>query len=322
MKEHAGKVRVGVLRGGRQNHEISLDEGGKLIAYITETLPNTCTPIDIEVDGEGLWRMQGVPVLPFDVVPLIDVLWDTTVPAMSQVLEGHIPLFRIPHFAASMTTSKALLREHMKTAGILMPLHFVLPLYQSDIDGSIEQYAVAKARDVHGKFGAPWMVQSLVDVSNTPVHVAKTFPQLILAIADLARHNTGILVEELIPGKRGGVHTVAGFRKHIPGETGDLYHMLPYEIRRNGIEPVGNFSDVENQKLYDLCDMIFNHIGAENYLHVNFVIHKRGAIYITDISLSPDFSDKETLARSANTVGAETKEVFETIIDSVLTQYN
>lgn len=308
------KVRVGILRGGvNENYETSLKEGSNMISYVTENLPNKCVPVDIFVDNTNVWHIQGVPILPFDLIHKVDVLWDTTMPALSQVLDGHIPLFKIPHFAGSMASSKALLKEHMKTIGVEMPMHMILLPYQEDLDGSIDGYVMTKAREVHAKFGAPWLVKSFSKDSNIGVHVAKTFPELMNAIEDLMKHNKSILVEELIPGKRGGVHTIGGFR----GEP--LYHMLPYEIRKNGVlEPIGNFNDTENKKLYALAENIYNHLGAGNYLHFNFVLHKRGAIYVTDIKLAPDFIDGTALARSSNTVGTKAQEVFEHILNKTL----
>ncbi|MDQ3075698.1 MAG: hypothetical protein M3Q34_01045 [bacterium] len=308
------KVRVGILRGGaNENYETSLREGSKMISYITENLPNKCIPLDIFVDKDGVWHLQGIPIVPFDLIHKVDVVWDTTVPAMSQVLEGHISLFKVPNFAWSMANSKALLREHMKTIDVQMPMHILMPPYQEDFDGPLDSYAVKKAREVHAKFGAPWIVKSFTRNPDVGVHTAKTFPALIDAIEDLSQHKESILVEELIPGKRGGVHTIPGFR----GE--DLYHMLPYEIRKNGaLEPIGNFNDTENKKLYALSENIYHHLGAENYLHFNFVLNKRGAIYVTDIMLVPDFTDGGGFARSSKTVGSNSQEVFQHLLDRAL----
>jgi len=309
------KVRVGVLRGGpNKNYENSLREGQDMLACVDTCASASYIPVDVFIDRDGVWHTQGIPVLPMDLFHKVDLIWDTTMPACSQVLEGHIPLLKNPHFASTIVNDKSLLRKHMETIGVEMSRHVVLPVYQEDFDGPIEDYAAKKAVEVHAKFGAPWIVKSFTHNPDEGIHVAKTFPELMRAIEDLLSHKESILVEELILGKRGGVHTIAGFR----GD--DLYHMLPYETRINEIQPVGNFSDVENQKIYDLSENIFKHLGAENYLHFNFVIDKRGGIHVTEASLLPDFKEEEVLSHSARTVGSHRQEVFEHMLKNAMSR--
>ena len=52
----------------------------------------------------------------------------------------------------------------MKSVGVQMPRSMVLPVYQKDFDGPRERYAIKKAKEVHEKFGAPWMVKSLLPI--------------------------------------------------------------------------------------------------------------------------------------------------------------
>lgn len=296
------KVRVGIIRGGaNENYETSLKEGSKMISYLFENLPNKCTPIDIFVDKVGVWHIQGVPVLPFDLMHKVDVIWDTTSPALSQVLEGHILLFKIPHFAGSMASSKALLREHMKTIGVKMPMHIVLPAYQFDFDGLKEDYIFKKAQEVHQKFPSPWLVKSFSDEESMGIHVAKTFPELLNAIADGVEHNTSILIEELIEGQKMNTHLVKGFRDQ------DIY-----------IFPINKIQKEEKNKLEDLSKKIYEHLGAEHYLNAHFILNKNKGIYLTDVSLYPDFSTDSILSSHCENIGAKTAHIFEHIIQKIL----
>lgn len=313
MFEKFGKVRVGILRGGSgNNYETSLREGNKILSYINSTLPNKCKAYDIFVDKEGVWHIQGVPILPMDLIHKVEVIWDTTVPALSQVLEGHIPLYKIPHFANSMANSKALLREHMKSIGVKVINSVVIPAYQEDFDGPKENYAVKKAKEVWQKFPSPWLVKSFNKDPNVGIHIAKTFPELINAIEDMMQHNETILVEELIEGRRGGLHLISGFRNK------EFYSFPPYEFKGENILAPGNFSHTEKESLYVLSENIYNHLGSNMYLHFNFVLNKNKGVYITDIHLAPDFTEKSHLFISCENIGIKPESVFEHILESSL----
>lgn len=313
MFEKFGKVRVGVLRGGNgNNYETSLREGNKMLSYINSTLPNKCKALDIFVDKENVWHIQGVPILPMDLIHKVDVIWDTTVPALSQVLEGHISIYKIPHFVSAMASSKALLREHMKSIGVKVVNSVVIPAYQEDFDGPKENYAIKKAKEVWQKFPSPWLVKSFTSDSSVGIHIAKTFPELVSSIEDMMQHQKTILVEELIEGRRGGLHLISGFRNE------EFYCLPPYEYKNGDVLASGNFSHAEKENLYKISKEIYNHLGSNIYLHFNFVFNTNKGVYITDIHLIPDFSENSHLFLSSKNIGIKPESIFEHILESSL----
>lgn len=313
MFEKFGKVRVGILRGGDgNNYETSLREGNKMLSYINSTLPNKCKALDIFVDKENIWHIQGVPILPMELIHKVDVIWDTTVPALSQVLEGHMSIFKIPHFVSAMTSSKALLREHMKNVGVKVVNSVVIPAYQEDFDGPKENYAIKKAKEVWQKFPSPWLVKSFTSDPSVGIHIAKTFPELVSSIEDMIDHNKTILVEELIEGKRGGMHLVSGFRNE------EFYCLPPYEYKNGDVLASGHFSHTEKENLYKLGNEIYNHLGINIYLHFSFVLNKNKGVYITDIHLVPDFEEGSSLHLSSSNLGIKLENIFDHILESSL----
>ena len=207
--------RIGILRGGEGNgYHHSLRKGGELISYISEHMSPNWKVSDILVDRQGVWHFNGIPVKPADLLSCVDVVWNTDYPDASLILKNlSIPYIGRDHLGGALLKSRTMLREHLAKTGVSIPRSLVIPLYQEDFDGPKERFAIEKAKEVHEKFGAPWIVKSFTKDESMGIHVAKTFPELAEAIEDGARHEKSILVEEFIPGKATAVHTVSRFRE-------------------------------------------------------------------------------------------------------------
>jgi len=316
--------KVGILRGGAWgNYGNSLQDGADLISYVNENLADKYTTVDIFVDRKGIWHINGLPVLPHDIVHKVDVAWNVSHPSLSQILNNFsIPNISVPAFSSSLKESRAMLREHIANAGVTMPQHFIIPAYQADFDGPVEKFATKKAKEIFEKFGSPWIVKSLTeDVSMGPVrgressqrvstsngmgvHVANTFPELVNALIDLtaqaggAEHGGSILVEELIAGREGVMHSLSGFR----GE--DVYTF-----------PLSNFSEAEKEKLTLLSKNLHTHLGDNHYLKSHFILTPNRGIYITNIDFIPDFGSNSHFCKSCDSVGAKAPDVFEHILN-------
>ena len=298
--------RVGILRGGAgENYESSLKKGGDIISYIFENLGDKYKPIDILVDKDYVWHMNGLPVSPSDLAQRVDVVWNTSHPSLSNILESlSIPNVGPSSFHSSLSSSKEMLREHMKKIGVAMPRHIILPLYQEDFDGPRERYSIKKAKEIFEKFGSPWIVRSLTLDESMGIHLARTFNELVAGIEDGVQHESSILVEEFITGKVVALHSVAGFR----GE--DVYTFPPVNV-------FGNISSDEKDKLVLLAKDLHNHIGAKHYLKSVFVLHPRGKVYLMHIDSMPNLKPNSHFLEVCESVGTKPHHVLEHILESV-----
>ncbi len=300
-------IRIGILRGGMgSNYSSSLRSGGDIISHIQENLGDKYKTLDILIDKEGVWHLNGIPVTPDDLISKIDVAWNLSTSNFSKTLES----LAIPHvsqsaFSFALENSEELLREHVKKMGVDMPRAIVIPLYQKDFDGPRERYSIKKAKEIHRKFAGPWVVKSFTPDSNMAIHMAKTFPQLVDAIEDGVKHEKSILVEEFISGKVASVHSVANFRNE------DVYTF-----------PLGNtfgqFSAEEKEKLMDLSKELHTHIGAKHYLKCNFILNKRGRVYIFGIETVPNLKTNSHFYEVCELVGTKPEDVVHYILEQVL----
>ena len=299
--------RVGILRGGAgEYYASSLKKGGDIISYIFDNLGEKWKAVDILVEKDYIWHFNGVPVNPGDLIHKIDLAWNTSHPSLSNILESlSIPHLSNSSFSSALENNKDMLREHMKQIGVPMPRHIVLPVYQEDLDGPIERYAVKKAMAIFEKFGSPWMVKSFTPDLGMGVHIAKTFPELVDAIEDGVRHEQSILIEEFIGDKVASVHSVPAFR----GE--DIY-IFPF-----GSAHV-NFSADEKSRLANLAKDLHHHVGGRHYLKSDFVLNKRGKAYLLGIETTPDLRAGSHFSQACESAGAKSHQVIEHILESVL----
>ena len=299
-------TRVGILRGGvGEDYASSLRHGGDIILHINDNLSDKYKTLDILIDKDGVWHLNGLPINPSDLQNKIDIAWNTTHPNFSHTLESlSIPNVGRGIFSSSLENSREMLREHMKKVGVNMPRHLVIPLYQKDFDGPRERYSIKKAKEVHQKFPAPWIIKSFTPDATMGIHLAKTFNELVGAIEDGVNHEKSILVEEFISGKVASLHSVPHFRGQ------EIYNF-----------PLGNtfgqFTDQEKEKLNALVRNLHDHLGISHYMKSDFVMNLRGKVYLLNIELSPDLRADSHFSQVCDLVGAKPHHIIDHIIDRI-----
>jgi len=302
-KEKKKIKKVGILRGmAGDQYESSLKRGGQLISHILENLKNKYKPVDIFVDRNYIWHYNGVPVNPGDLVRKVDVVWNTSHPSLSNVLESlSIPSVGVSNFSSMLEKNREMLREHAKKIGVNMSRHILIPLYQKDFDGPKDKFIIKKAKEIFEKFGAPWIVKSLTPDISMGVHLAKNYSELIGAIADGVNHKKSILVEEFIIGQSASFHSVPSFR----GE--DIYVFFPKSL-----------VSAEKEKISGTVKDLHNHVDAKHYLKSDWVLHPRGNLFLTGIDLHPNFNKESHLEKSCASVGADMHHLVEHILENAL----
>lgn len=301
MYPNISKIKIGIIRGGADNYEDSLVAGSDIISYINKNFPEKYEAIDVFLDKENIAHVHGLPVGLGGVMHQADVVWNTSPTIISKLDDFSIKHISISPFSNAVGNNRSMLEEHMKNVGVKMPRHLVIPAYQQDFDGDINNFAFGKAKEVFEKFGTPWIVHSFGKDINTGIHVAKTFEQLVNAIFDIAQSGKSILVEEFIAGRIVSLHTVPKFRNQ------DIY-----VIHNNTL------NTVEKERLENIAKDLHAHIDARHYLKSSFVINKRGAVYLVNIDLKPNLKEYSDLDMSCQSRGINTMHILEHILDQAL----
>ncbi|MFA5936870.1 MAG: hypothetical protein WC822_03260 [Candidatus Paceibacterota bacterium] len=304
----ADKIKVGILRGGEGKHFISsLHRGGDIISHIFENLSGKYKTVDILIDKNDSWHLNGVPINPVDLAHKVDIFWDTTRhPNISTILDNlSVPNIGNTSFLKILENNNNMLQKHIKDVGIKMPRSILLPLYQKDFDGSIEKYVIKKAKEIFEKFSSPWVVKSFTSDSNMGIHLAKTFPELVDAIEDGVAHQKSILVEEFILGKVVSVHSVADFRRE------DIY-VFPIN---NPFTGQVSLLTKEKEQIISLVKDLHKHLAVKHYLKSDFILHPRRGLFLTNIDFLPDLRVGSHFEKSCEYVGAKMHHVIEHILN-------
>jgi D-alanine-D-alanine ligase-like ATP-grasp enzyme len=291
---------VGIIRGGEHgDYEASLAHGGEIISHIFENLSDKYKVADILIDKNGVWHLGGREILPADLQHRVDLVWNTAHANITNILDSlSVPHVSVSPFSHLLQNNNEAFEQHIKSIGVQMPKKIVFPLYQEDFDGLADLYVTKKAREVLGKFSAPWIVKTYGEDETMGVHMVKTFPELVRAIEDGVAHEHSILVEEFIYGKNASMHSVGGYR----GD--DVY-----------VFPPGNFASHEKEQLENLARDLHKHLGAKHYLNSNFVIHPKRGLFITSVRLSPDLKQNSDLHQACEFVGAKMHHLVEHILE-------
>ena len=275
---------VGVLRGGTGKHyESSLHKGGEIIAHIFENLSDKYEVTDILIDKEGIWHLNGRPIVPVDLMHRIDAVWNTSgQPGLSMALDSlSIPNVLGEYFFGIFRNNNDILKTHLKNIGIKMPKSIISP---------------QNAREVFEKFSSPWIVKI-----NNEIKLVKTFPELVDAIEDGVTYKKSILVEEFILGKVFSIHSLTGFR-------GEKIYVFPPE----------NFLTDEKEKITDIVRNLHKHLDIKHYLKSDFILHAQRGFFLTGIDSSPDLRRGFDLEQSCKHVGAEIHHIIEHILKRIL----
>ena len=293
------KKTVGILRGGPEgDYYISLCEGGEILSHIFENLNERWKAVDIFIDRDGVWHLNGFPIEPTILPEKIDLVWNTAHHSLVNILnELSIPVINISALNSLLRNDSEVLAEHVKSFDLKIPQKIILPSYQGDFDGPKDLYVKRKAKEVLSKFSAPWIVKSFTSDSNMAIHLVKTFPELIRAIGDGVDHNQSILVEEFIYGRNIDTHSVGGFRDE------GIYVFPPQNVNKEEKEII-------TQMAHDLHE----HLGVEHYLKSTFVIHPKRGVFITEMSFSPDLKPDSHFHQICESVGAKAHHIIEHIL--------
>ncbi len=298
--------KVGIIKGGDENYEFSIKKGGEIFSHIFENLSSKWKPLDIFIDKKGNWHLSGIPIDPKSLRDKVDVVWNLAHPAFSAFLKDlSIPVIGPDSFSHYLKHNRKILEKHLKNAGFKMPKSIIFPAYQKDFDGPENEYAILKAKEVHGKFGAPWIVRTYIKNDDMGIHVAKTFPELVEAIKNGLKTKESILVEELISGRPVSVHLVKGFR-------GKEKYVFPISIGKKSF-----LNADEKEKIIQLVNKLHSYLNSEYYFNAHFLVASRDKIYVTHISFHPELHSKSHFFKACELVGAKTHHVIDHMLSKV-----
>lgn len=340
-------IKVGVIRGGPSSeYEVSLKTGENVISHLKgEDLKNKYQPIDIVIDKNGLWYINGLQTTMEKIFHKVDVIFNALHGdfgedgKLQQILEQwKIPYTGSGPLASSLGYNKVMAKEIFTSLGIKTPKHILFPAYLEDMDSNITDgkneeehkkiYAVKKAGEVFRKLAPPWIVKPLTGGSSMGVHMCKTLPDLVRAFEVGANQEVSVIVEELIEGKEATVGVINNFRGKnvyalppIEIRVPKSFAFFDYEAKYSGkskeICP-GCFKEEEKRELERLASLIHSGLNLSHYSRSDFIVHPKKGIYALEVNTLPGLTNESLIPKGLRAVGASVPEFIDHLLQMAL----
>lgn len=326
-------IKVGVIRGGVSGeYEVSLASGAQVLEHLRGgIMKDKYKAVDIFIDREGVWHINGIPTQLSKVAPKVDVIINALHGDYGEdgKVQQELEQFKIPYTGSGPLSSaigynKFLSKQEFAKLGINTPRHILFPEYQADFDGPREEYAAKKAKEVWERLPPPWIVKPLTGGSSMGVHVCKTFEELIRAFEVGVNEKVSVLVEEFISGKEATVGVIDDFRGQkvyalppieirIPKTSTFFDNEVKYNGKSQEICP-GNFTDKEKRELERLASLIHTGLDLSHYSRSDFIIHPTKGIFALEVNTLPGLTGESLMPKALNAVGSSLPEFIEHLI--------
>lgn len=327
-------LKIGVIRGGISGeYEVSLLSGAQVLSHLRndEKLKKKYKAIDIFIDRDGVWHINGIPTKLDKVARKVDVVINALHGDYGEdgKIQQELELFKIPYTGSGPLSSavgynKFLSKQEFEKLGIKTPRHILFPVYQVDFDGPRDLYATKKAKEVWEKLPPPWIVKPLTGGSSMGVHVCKTFDDLVHAFQVGVNEQVSCLVEEFISGKEATVGVIDNFRGQkvyalppieirIPKSSIFFDNTVKYNGKSQEICP-GNFTDKEKRELERLASLIHTGLDLDHYSRSDFIIHPKKGIFALEVNTLPGLTGESLMPKALSAVGSSLPEFIEHLI--------
>ncbi len=324
-------IKVGVMRGGVSlEYPISIQTGGAVLSALREKLSDKYKPVDILIDTEGALHVNGRPVTAEKLRESVDVIWNGLHGLygedgkIQQLLESlGVPYTGSGPLASALSMHKINTKQAIQHLGIKTPSHFMVAHYNEVFDGSREEYANRKSREVYEKMSPPWVLKPVSGGSSIATFLARTIHELYDAFLNLSQLSDDILIEEYIEGREATVGIIDRFRndRHyafLPIEIVKPKGIWDYEGKYSGetqeISP-GRFTHEERKQLEDLARAVHAALDLRHYSRSDFIIHPKRGIYFLEVNALPGLTSESLFPKMITSVGSS----FPEFVDHVLT---
>jgi D-alanine-D-alanine ligase len=318
------KIVVGVLRGGPSSeYEVSLNTGASVLKH----LPEKYIGHDILISKDGMWHSFGVPRSPERVLKRVDVIFNALHGTYGEdgKVQQLLDQFSVPYtgsraLGSALGMNKALAKKAFEQADLKIPHHILIR--KSDVSKET-------LLDIFKTFPHPYVVKPVSAGSSVGVKIARSFSELVDAVAEAFAYSPTVLIEELIRGREASCGVIEGFR----GEK--LYPLFPIEIIHPKSSDFFDYNAKYSGESQEICPANFNREvkneiqriakEAHNALHLrhysrsDFIISPRG-VYILETNTLPGLTPESLLPKAVAAGGTEFPQFLDHLVTLALSR--
>lgn len=314
------RIKVAVLRGGPgAESEVSMRSGKNIL----ENLPDKYIPIDVFVDRNKSWFLDGIEISPEKLFRGVDVVFNAMHGEYGEdgKVQQLMDKFGVKYtgsktLSSALGMNKVLSKEIFIRAGLKTPVYKVIR--KGDNLENIDQ-------TIFRTVPMPAIVKPGGSGSSIGVSVVKVLKDIIPAIEKALKYSDVIIIEEFIYGKEATCGVIEKFRGEL------LYSMIPIEIAvpkefefygydakyagcSNQICP-GNFTEKETNMLQDIATEAHRVLGLRHYSRSDFIVSPKRGVYILEVNTLPGLTKESLFTRSLEEIACP----FSQFLDHVIT---
>jgi D-alanine-D-alanine ligase len=327
------RTRVAVIRGGPSNeYEVSLNSGAAVLSALRKHFDNKYEALDLFIDRQRIWHMNGVPVKPEQAFRKMDVAFNALHGAYGEdgKIQGFFEIHGVPFtgsgsLASAVGMNKILSKNVFKAHGIKSP--YWKEIASADINSeNTAGGGDTIRRELFQSFLLPAIVKPVTSGSSVGVTLVRNYGELPTALAEAAKHSDTVMIEEFIPGIEATCGVIEGFRGHelyalppieIRPMTGFFDYEAKYQGKSEEIVPA-TFSDKLKKGIEELSAKIHRTLGLRHYSRSDFIIHPRRGIYALEVNTLPGLTEESLIPKSLRAVGSDTHELIDHLIKLAL----
>ncbi len=318
------RTHVGILRGGPSSeYEVSLTTGATVLQHLPQ---DKYTFLDIYIDQEGKWHVQGQAVEPHQALQRVDVVFNALHGEygedgkVQRILEKHgVPFTGSNSFGSALAMNKVLSKKTFAQHGLKTP-HYKTLRQNEAADQAI--------LDIFRSFPMPAVVKPVSQGSSVGVSIAKNIAELREGIAHAFEYDDSILIEEFIKGIEASCGVLESFRGQ------KLHALIPIEIRPKashffdytskytdgGSDEIcpGNFTLEEKARIEEYAKRAHEILGLRHYSRSDFIVTPRRGIYILETNTLPGLTPNSLLPKELKAGGTELSHFLDHIIELAL----
>jgi D-alanine-D-alanine ligase-like ATP-grasp enzyme len=304
------KTAVAILRGGPSSeHAHSLKTGATFLASLDN---ERYQGIDIYIDRNGVWHRGGVPQSPRQALTGAEVVLNGLHGYYGEDGKVQILLNQlgIPHSSSSPVASalgmhKGHTRDILMKEGIKVPEGVLL---------SIDDIVQEKVRDVFRALPGPYVVKPVGAGSAQGLSMARTYGELIQAVAEAFEHSPQVLIERFI----GGKEVVAGVIEGYRGE--ERYGLIPIGIglgtgQVRGFKGHGVTPEM-SKRISRTAERVHHMLGARHYSAIDCIVTPTD-IYVLEINTQPKLHEDSPFVHSLKEVGSDVKHFVRHLVEKI-----
>jgi D-alanine-D-alanine ligase len=323
------KINVGILRGGvSPHHKASLRTGGTILLNLPR---EKYRAVDMYIDKNGVWHVDGVPVALRNLKSIVDVVWNAL--HNHEELSGYgnavqvLEQLGIPYTGSGpedekINPHKSEMKKIFRSIGLRTPNDYSITRDRHIPEDNYEDFILNSARDAFQKVNPPWVVKPARGVSADDVRLARNFEELVLALSSVLRNHREVIVEEYIKGREISSGIIENFRGK------ENYELMPLEIMKKGevldreARESGDFrilpAKIANkEEILEAARKIHQLCGLNHYSTCDFMLTPRG-LYVIEANSHPVLHEDSYLPQSLEQAGAKMEHFIDHIIEEAI----